>query len=317
MKTKMLGNSDLEITAIGLGAWAIGGPWKYGWGPQDDNDSINAIHEALDLGMNWIDTAAVYGTGHSEEVVGKALKSHSGKKPYIFTKCSRRWDSHGEIYSTLVAESIREECENSLKRLGVDRIDLYQLHWPKPDEDLEEGWGTLAKLQAEGKVRYIGVSNFNVDQLKRVQTIAPVTSLQPPYSLLARDIETDILPFCKDQNIGVIVYSPMRSGLLSGSMTRERITGLAPDDWRKTADDFTEPKLTRNLALVDLLASIGLEYNVTAGEVAIAWTLPHQAVTGAIVGIRKPGQAKGVIGAASIQLAEDDIKKIQEFMAKV
>ncbi|HEX5322982.1 MAG TPA: aldo/keto reductase [Capsulimonadaceae bacterium] len=316
MQTRRLGNSDMNITVLGFGAWAIGGGgWAFGWGPQDDADSITAIHEALDAGMNWIDTAAVYGLGRSEEVVGKALASYKGAKPYIFTKCSMRWDVNREIYRNLKADSVRQEVEASLKRLNVDVIDLYQIHWPNPEGEIEEGWAEMAKLVQEGKVRAIGVSNFSVAQMKRVQAIAPITSLQPPYHLLRRDIEDEILPYCKEQNIGVIVYSPMASGLLSGGMTRERIANFASDDWRRNHQEYQEPRLIRNLGLVDLLKEIGARHGKTAGDTAIAWTLRNPAVTGAIVGLRKPGQIAGVIGAADFQLSDAEAREIEQYFA--
>src|SRR5947209_2130670 len=272
MKTKQLGNSDMNLTPIGVGAWAMGGgDWAFAWGPQDDNDSISAIRSALDKGVNWIDTAAVYGLGHSEEVVAKALDGVSNK-PYVFTKCERRWGADRKIYPSLKADSIRRECEDSLRRLKVDAIDLYQIHWPQPDEDIEEGWAEMARLQQQGKVRWIGVSNFNVAQLKRAMKVAPVTSLQPPYSLLVRDIESEVLPFVKENNIGVLVYSPMRAGLLTGKMTRERAQSLPKDDWRSRNPDFQEPKLSRNLELVEILRRIGDRRGHTPGEVALAWT---------------------------------------------
>jgi aryl-alcohol dehydrogenase-like predicted oxidoreductase len=310
VQTKQLGNSDLQLTPLGIGAWAMGGTgWRFAWGPQDDNESIRAIHRALDLGLNWIDTAAVYGLGHSEEVVAKALEGR-GNKPYVFTKCERRWDENREIFKSLKADSIRYECEQSLRRLKVDVIDLYQIHWPEPDEDIEEGWTELARLKEEGKVRWIGVSNFNVDQLKRAQAIAPVTSLQPPYSIVSPEIEESILPYCQQNNIGVIVYSPMKSGLLTGKMTRERIASLPDDDFRKRTPAFNEPALTRNLEIVERLREIGSKHGRSPGEVAIAWTLRHPAVTAAIVGVRSPEQADGVIGAATFRLTEDEIRQI-------
>jgi len=313
MQTRQLGNSDLHITPIGFGAWAIGGPgWVFGWGEQDDNASIEAIHRALDLGMNWIDTAAVYGLGHSEEMVAKALKGRSNK-PYIFTKCERVWNEKGEISGNLKAASIRQEVENSLRRLQVEVIDLYQMHWPQPDEDIEEGWTTMAELQAEGKVRYIGVSNFNVSQLSRAQAIAPITSLQPPYSLLRREIEAEVLGFVQQQNIGVIVYSPMVSGLLTGAMTLERVAALPANDWRRNNHQFKEPNLSRNLALVEILRTIGSKYGRTPGEVAIAWTLRQPAVTAAIVGGRNGKQIEGVVGAADFRLSQAEIAQIEDF----
>jgi len=314
MQTRQLGNSDMQITRLGLGTWAIGGGgWAFGWGPQDDEASIATIHRAIDLGINWIDTAAVYGLGHSEEIVAKALKGRSDR-PYVFTKGSRVWNDQGEITSSLKEQSLRREVENSLRRLEVDTIDLYQLHWPNPDPDIEEGWSTLAKLKSEGKLRYIGVSNFSVEQMERARKIAPITSLQAPYSLIKRDIEHDILPYCQEHNIGVIVYSPMMSGLLSGKMTRERIDNFPEDDWRQRNEEFQEPRLSRNLKLASLLQDIGYPYNRTTAEVAIAWTLRHPAVTGAIVGGRRPEQVEEIIGAAEFRLSESELEQIEKFL---
>ena len=319
MQTRTLGNSDLNITPVGYGAWAIGGSgWQFAWGSQDDNDSIAAIHRSLELGVNWIDTAAVYGLGHSEEVVAKALKSWSGARPYIFTKCGLRWDSHGQVQKVLTADSIRGEVEDSLRRLGLDVIDLYQIHWP-PDPDspeLEEGWQTMDDLKREGKVRWTGVSNFNVQQLQRAAAIAPVTSLQPRYSLVHREVEGEILPYCERQGIGVIVYSPMASGLLTGAMTRERISKLPKDDWRKGHADFNEPNLSRNLALVERVQQIAKHHGRSPGEVAIAWTLKNPAVTGAIVGARNAKQADGVMHAGDLNLSGDEVLEIAEFFAE-
>ena len=309
---RKLGSSDLAITSLGVGAWAIGGGgWEFGWGEQDDSDSIAAIRAALDRGVNWIDTAAVYGLGHSEEVVARALDGIT-PKPYIFTKCERRWNADRKIFPSLKAASIRQECEDSLRRLRVDAIDLYQVHWPQPDEDIEEGWTEMARLQREGKVRYIGVSNFNVAQMKRAQAIAPITSLQPPYSLLVRDIESEILPYVKEQGIGVLVYSPMRAGLLTGKMTRERALGLPKDDWRSRNPDFQEPKLSRNLELVELLRRVGDRHGRTPGEVALAWTLHNPAVTAAIVGLRRADQVEGTLGALSFRLNPEDAAEIEQ-----
>lgn len=306
----------MQITRLGIGAWAIGGGgWRFAWGPQDDSQSIAAIHKALDAGINWIDTAAVYGLGHSEEIVAQALDGRSNK-PYVFTKCERRWDTNREIYKSLKHESVREECEASLRRLRVDVIDLYQIHWPEPDEDIEEGWDTLAKLKEEGKVRWIGVSNFNVEQMNRIARIAPITSLQPPYSIISPEIEESILPYCAEHNIGTIVYSPMKSGMLTGKMTRERIAGMPDDDFRKRTPQFQEPLLTRNLQLVDSLREIGNAHGgKTPGEVAIAWALGNPAVTAAIVGLRSPEQVDGVIGAADLRLSEEEVKRIADLMA--
>ncbi|MBL1200374.1 MAG: aldo/keto reductase [Nostoc sp. GBBB01] len=314
MQTKQLGNSELQITPIGFGAWAIGGGgWTFGWGAQDDEESIAAINRALDLGVNWIDTAAVYGLGHSEEIVAKALKGRS-HRPYIFTKCSLIWDEKGKISNSLKADSIQREVEASLRRLDVETIDLYQIHWPNPDPEIEEGWTTLAKLKDEGKVRYIGVSNFNVQQLQRAQKIAPVTSLQPPYSLVKRDVEKEILPFCKENNIGVIVYSPMQSGLLTGKITPERVANFPDDDWRKNNTEFQEPRLSRNLKLVEILRHIGEKHGRSPGEVAIAWTLNNPALTGAIVGARNPQQVEGIIGAGELRLNQQELDEIEAFI---
>ena len=314
MKTRQLGNTDLQITSIGFGSWAVGGGgYQFGWGPQDDEQSIVAIRHALDLGINWIDTAAVYGLGHAEEVVARALKGRS-ERPYIFTKCTRIWNDRGEISGSLKAQSIRHECENSLRRLQTDVIDLYQVHWPNPEPDIEEGWSAMAELKKEGKVRNIGVSNFHVSQMRRAMKIAPISSLQPPFSLIKRDIEKDILPFCQEHNIGVIVYAPMASGLLTGSMTRERIANLPDDDWRKHGPEFQEPRLSRNLELVEKLNEIAFMHNVTPGVVAIAWTLRHPGVTGAIVGSRRPQQVDGIIAAAEFRLTDSEAAEIEEFL---
>jgi aryl-alcohol dehydrogenase-like predicted oxidoreductase len=310
---KQLGNSDLHLTPIGFGAWAIGGgDWAHAWGPQDDNDSIAAIHRALDLGINWIDTAAVYGLGHSEEIVGKALKT-SSTKPYIFTKCSMRWNEKREIYQSL--KEIRREVEDSLRRLQVDAIDLYQIHWPKPDEEIEEGWSTMADLQREGKVRWIGVSNFSTAQMERARKIAPITSNQPPYSMINRSAEAEVLPFCEQHNIGVINYAPMHSGLLTGAMSKERVAALPADDFRRNAKNYQEPQLSRNLAIADLLKTIGARHGVAAGVVAIAWTLRHPAITAAIVGSRSPKQVEGTLPATTFRLSEAEFAEIGAFLA--
>jgi aryl-alcohol dehydrogenase-like predicted oxidoreductase len=311
---KKLGNSDLQITPLGVGAWAMGGGgWKFSWGDQDDADSAGAIRAAIEAGFNWIDTAAVYGLGHSEEVVGEAVRGLS-KKPLIFTKCERRWDDKRQIFPSLKAESIRKECEDSLRRLGVDVIDLYQIHWPEPDADIEEGWTEMARLKEEGKVRWIGVSNFGVEQMKRAMKIAPITSLQPPYSLLVRKIEPEILPFAKANNIGVICYSPMRAGLLTGKMTRERALKLPENDWRSRDADFQEPKLTRNLQLVDMLRRIGVAHDKEPGEVALAWVLNNPAITAAIVGLRKADQVHGTSGAMNFRLTVNEMAQLDGFV---
>jgi aryl-alcohol dehydrogenase-like predicted oxidoreductase len=320
MQMRKLGNSDLHITRLGYGAWAIGGSgWQFAWGSQDDNESIAAIQRALELGVNWIDTAAVYGLGHSEDLVGRALKDWRGSRPYVFTKCGLRENAKGEVQKVLSADSIRGEVEDSLRRLSVDVIDLYQIHWP-PDPDsaaLEEGWSTLADLKREGKVRWVGVSNFNVQQLQRAQAIAPVTSLQPRYSLVHREIENEILPYCLSEGIGVLVYSPMASGLLTGAMTRERAAKLPADDWRRGHPDFTEPNLSHNLALVGRMRETANRHKRSVGEVAIAWTLRHPAVTGAIVGARNARQAEGAMRAGEVHLTEDEVNEIEAFAETV
>jgi aryl-alcohol dehydrogenase-like predicted oxidoreductase len=312
METRLLGNSDLAITPIGIGAWAIGGGgWNGSMGPQNDADSIPAIHAALDHGLNWIDTAALYGLGHSEEMVARAIRGRA-TKPYVFTKCERVWDKDRNIGASLKAESVRRECEDSLRRLKIEAIDLYQIHWPEPDQDIEEGWTELARLKEEGKVRWIGVSNFSVEQMKRAQAIAPITSLQPPYAVVRREIEQEILPFCKSQNIGVIVYSPMYAGLLTGAMTRERVANFLPEDWRRNLPGFKEPALSHNLRLVEHLREIGRRHGRSAGEVAIAWTLNHPAVTGAIVGFRSVQQVEGIIGAADFRLNRSELSQLED-----
>jgi aryl-alcohol dehydrogenase-like predicted oxidoreductase len=314
METRVLGNSDLHITVLGIGAWAMGGGnWKFAWGPQDDNDSVAAIHAALDAGINWIDTAAIYGLGHAEEVVGRAVKGLAAK-PLLFTKCARVWNEQREIGKVLKRDSVMRECEDSLRRLQVDVIDLYQIHWPEPDEDIEEGWEALVRLKEQGKVRWIGVSNFSVAQMERIAPLGAITSLQPPYNLLVRGIEQQQLPYCQKNGIGVIGYSPMRSGLLTGKMTAERIAAMPDDDHRRNVPDFQEPRLSVNLALVELLRGIGAPHKASPAEVAIAWTLRHPAITGAIVGMRNAAQAQGVLGAADLKLNDEELAQIDGFL---
>jgi len=310
MNTKKLGNSNLSITPVGFGAWAIGGSgWEFGWGEQDDKTSVAAIHRALELGINWIDTAAVYGMGHSEEIVALALRTWPGARPYVFTKCGLRWGEQGYVHRSLTADSIRRECEDSLRRLNVEVIDLYQIHWPT--EDLEEGWGTMAQLQKEGKVRWIGVSNFNVEEMRRAQAIAPITSLQPPYSLVRREVEQETLPYCRSEAVGVIVYSPMASGLLTGAMTRARAASLPASDWRSRDLEFHEPRLSKSLALVERLREVGQRHRRPLGQIAIAWVLQNPAVTGAIVGARNAKQVEGNVGAAELRLTDEEIATIE------
>jgi aryl-alcohol dehydrogenase-like predicted oxidoreductase len=303
------------LTPIGFGAWAIGGGnWEFGWGPQEDTESIAAIHRALDLGVNWIDTAAIYGLGHSEEVVARALKTTS-HKPAVFTKCSMRWHEDRSIYRSLTAASLAEELENSLRRLGVEAIDLYQIHWPMPETEIEEGWEALARFREQGKIRWIGVSNFSIEQMKRAQKIAPITSLQPPYSMLRPAIEKEILPFAQANGIGVINYSPMVSGLLTGKMTAERIAAFPADDWRKRSVEFNEPRLSRNLRLVELLREMGNDHGVSPGVVAVAWTLHHPAITAAIVGGRSGQQVEGLAPALEFRLSDAEYSRINAFLA--
>ena len=315
MQKVQFGTTGLEITKIGFGSWAIGGSgWAAAWGPQDDEEAVGAIQRAVEQGVNWVDTAAVYGLGHSEELVAQALKNFpEADRPYVFTKCSLVWDEDGDISNVLKKDSVKKECEDSLRRLQTDVIDLYQVHWPIPEEQIEEGWEAMAELKEEGKVRHIGVSNFNVEQIERIKEVAPVETLQPPYSMLVRGVEDEILPYCGENNIGAIVYSPMRNGLLTGKMTPERIQNMPSDDWRRNNEDFNEPRLSRNLQLVDILRDIGEAHDKAPAEVAIAWTLRHPAVTAAIVGGRRPDQVDGVVGAADFQLSDEEVERIESF----
>jgi aryl-alcohol dehydrogenase-like predicted oxidoreductase len=307
------GKTDMEITPVGFGAWAIGGGgWAAAWGPQDDDEAVGAIRRAVELGINWVDTAAVYGLGHSEELVAQALKGFpAADRPYVFTKCSLVWDENREISNVLKRDSVKRECEESLRRLQVDVIDLYQIHWPRPDEQIEEGWAALAELKDEGKVRHIGVSNFDAGQMERADAIAPVETLQPPYNMLRRDIEAEILPYASENDIGVIVYSPMASGLLTGKMTRERVENMPADDWRRNNEQFNDPKLSQNLDLVERLREIGEHHEKSPAEIAIAWTLRHPAVSAAIVGGRRPDQVDGIVGAADFRLSESEVEEVE------
>ncbi|EDY83625.1 oxidoreductase, aldo/keto reductase family [Verrucomicrobiia bacterium DG1235] len=312
MNTRQLGNSDLNITSVGFGAWAVGGDWKFGWGAQDDRASIAAIHRSLEAGVNWIDTAPVYGLGHSEEVVRQALAEWSGPKPYVFTKCGMIWDDKGEVGYSGRRASIRHEVEASLTRLGVDTIDLYQMHWPMDElEETLEGWSEMAKLQEEGKVRYIGASNYNFEELEKAREIAPITSLQPPYSLVDPAAQAELLPYCKKHGIGSIVYSPMGSGLLTGAMSKERLSSLPAEDWRKNNPKFQEPNLSRNLAIAERLKTVAAKHGRSPGEVAIAWVLRLPAVTGAIVGARSAEQVSGIVRAMDFRLSAEDIAFIE------
>jgi aryl-alcohol dehydrogenase-like predicted oxidoreductase len=311
LKRAQLGQTGLQITRVGFGAWAIGGgDWEFGWGPQDDEQSIAAIHHALEQGINWIDTAAVYGFGHSEQIVGRALQGLA-ERPYVFTKCSLLEGPGRKEVPNLKRDSILREAANSLQRLGVDAIDLYQIHWPIPAADIQEGWAALAELKEQGLVRHIGVSNFDVDQLRVIQQIAPVQTLQPEYSLIERDIEREILPFAQQQGIGVIAYSPMGSGMLSGGMTRKRLQSMPEQDWRKRDARFNEPQLSQNLQLVERLRTVADRYDTTPGAVAVAWTLRNPAVDGAIVGFRRPDQVDPILPAASLELTDADVAEIE------
>ncbi len=316
MQTKQLGNTDLQLTRIGLGTWAMGGSdWAYSWGPQDDQQSLEAIYRGLDLGINWIDTAAVYGLGHAEEIVGRAVRGMRSR-PVIATKCERCWDADGQIQPRLKRASILAEAEGSLRRLGVDVIDLYQIHWPQPDEDIEEGWEAIGELIRAGKVRYAGVSNFSRDQLRRVQQIRPVHSLQPPYSMLMREIEAELLPYAAEQEIGVVVYSPMQKGLLTGKVTPGWVEQLPPDDHRRGDQQFQEPRLSANRALVDGLGQIAGRHGRSVGELAIAWVLQRPEVTAALVGARKAVQIEQTAGAADWQLTSDEMAQIEHLLER-
>jgi aryl-alcohol dehydrogenase-like predicted oxidoreductase len=312
LKTSQLGGTGMEITRVGFGAWAIGGGgWEFGWGPQQDEESVEAIHQALELGINWIDTAAAYGFGHSEEVVGRALAGVSAK-PYVFTKCSLVDDGTRHVKNVLKRDSVLREAEASLRRLGVDAIDLYQIHWPNPEADIEEGWAALAELKEQGLVRHIGVSNFSVSQLRRIQEIAPVETIQPQYSLISRGVEGQLLPYAEREGIGVIVYSPMGSGLLTGGITRERLAAMPDDDWRKSSPAFTEPQLSDNLALAARLKAVAERHGTSPGAVAVAWTLRNPAVDGAITGFRRPDQVDPIVDGANLELTAQDIAEIEE-----
>jgi aryl-alcohol dehydrogenase-like predicted oxidoreductase len=311
LTTALLGRTGMQITRVGFGAWAIGGGgWEFGWGPQDDEQSVAAIHRALDQGVNWIDTAAAYGFGRSEEIVGAALEGLT-ERPYVFTKCSLLEGPGRTVVNNLKRDSVLREAEASVKRLRIDAIDLYQIHWPNPEPDIEEGWAALAELKEQGLVRHIGVSNFDVEQLRRVQQIAPVETLQPPYSLVARTVERETLPYAERDGIGVIVYSPMGSGLLTGRMTKARIEQLADDDWRKRDPRFQEPQLSQHLTLVNRLQAIANRHDTTPGAVAVAWTLRNPAVDAAIVGFRRPDQVDPILPATGLELTSEDLAEIE------
>jgi aryl-alcohol dehydrogenase-like predicted oxidoreductase len=315
MQKRKLGYTNLKLTTVGLGTWAMGGPWQFGWGPQDDGEAIAAILTALEEGINWIDTAPVYGCGHSEELVGKALKQ-TRQKPFIATKCGLLWNEKREKIGCLKAKSIRKECEASLKRLGIDIIDLYQMHWPEPEEDVAQAWEEMARLTEDGKVRYIGVSNFNIEQIKRIEKIAPIASLQPPYSMLNREVEDELLGYCAENNIGVVAYSPMQRGLLTGKFSQERLAGLPLDDHRRRMPEFQEPQFSATLQLVDQLRPIAKRNGRTLAQLAISWVLRRSEVTAAIVGARSPEQIAETAAASDWTLAQEDIEEIEQLLAE-
>ena len=315
MQKRKLGHSDLHITTIGLGTWAMGGgDWKFGWGPQDDQASISAVHAAIDTGINWIDTAAIYGHGHSEKVVGKAIKGIRDSL-IIATKCGRVWQGDSrEIGKSLKAASIRQEVENSLSRLDIDHIDLYQIHWPEPNQEIEEGWATIADLIKEGKVRYGGVSNFDLQQLKRAQAIHPIASLQPPYSMFRREIESEIMDYCSKNQIGIIAYSPMQAGLLTGKFTQDRAVALPASDWRSKHPFFNAPQLAINLEVVERLITVAEKKNCSLSQLSLAWVLRRYEMTAAIVGARKAEQIRETAQAASFALNTSEIDAIEAIL---
>jgi aryl-alcohol dehydrogenase-like predicted oxidoreductase len=314
MEFRRLGRDGPELSVVGVGAWAIGGPWRFGWGPQDDDESIAALHKAFDAGVTWVDTAAVYGLGHSEEVVGQVLRERAGGE-LVFTKCGRPWygREHNEPTYALRPETIRFELEQSLKRLGTDHVDLYQFHWPDTTTGtpVEESWGTMAELVTEGKVRWAGVCNFDVGLLERCQRIRHVDSLQPPYSLLDRAAADELIPWCAANGTGVIGYSPLGSGLLSGGFDAQRARDLPAGDWRRGSPEFQEPALSRNLALAERLEPVAERHGVPVAAVAVAWVLATPGVTGAIVGARRPSQVDGWLPAGSLRLTDADLAELR------
>ncbi len=316
MKTRKLGYSDLHLTPIGLGTWAMGGgDWKFGWGDQDDDASIASVHQALDAGVNWIDTAAIYGHGHAERVVGKAIQDRRDDV-LIATKCGRVWEGESrEIGKSLRRESVHREVDVSLQRSGIDCIDLYQIHWPEPDEEIEEGWGAVAELVEAGKIRYAGVSNFNMEQLKRIQPIHPVTSLQPPYSMLRREVEEEILPYCRENQIGIVAYSPMQAGLLTGRFSKERVQNLPANDWRKANPFFTSPQLEANLSIIERLRPVAAQMEITLPQLALAWVLRRSEMTAAIAGARRPEQILETVKAGEIVIPDELLLKIDRMLS--
>ncbi len=315
MQKRQLGKTDMQLTTVGLGTWAMGGPWEYGWGPQDDDEAVAAVLEALDQGINWIDTAPAYGLGHSEELIGRALKQ-TRHKPYIATKCGILWNERKERVARLKRDSIRRECHDSLRRLGVETIDLYQMHWPEPEPDIEEAWEEMARLAEEGKVRYLGVSNYSVQQMERVAPIHLISSLQPPYSMLRRDVERELLGYCAEHDMGVVAYSPMQRGLLTGKFDHERLATLAPDDHRRRAPEFQEPQFSATLELVEGLKKLAERHGRTVAQLAVSWVLRRPEVTAAIVGARRPGQIAETAPAADWNLGKRDIEEIETLLAR-
>jgi aryl-alcohol dehydrogenase-like predicted oxidoreductase len=316
MQTRKLGKNGPDLTVIGLGTWAIGGPWQFGWGPQGDDNSIKAIQAGIDSGINWIDTAAVYGLGHSEEVVARAVKDRRDKV-FIATKCGQVWDKNGKTKKNNKPENIRREIEDSLRRLNTDYIDLYQIHWPDSETPIEDSWGTMARLQEEGKTRYIGVSNYRLNQLKECEAIHHINSLQPPYSLLNRKVEREILSWCRESGVGVIAYSPMQSGLLTGKFNNSKKSELAEDDWRQNSPYFNEPQFSKNLEFVDALRPIAAKYGKQLNHLAIAWVLMNPAVTAAIVGVRSTGQLEDNLGGAGWKIEAEDMAKIEDLRRQI
>lgn len=315
MQERRLGKTDLVLTTVGLGTWAMGGPWEFGWGPQDDDEAVGAITAAIDAGINWIDTAPAYGLGHSEELIAKALKK-TDHKPIIATKCGILWNDKKEKISCLKKESIRTECHNSLRRLKLDVIDLYQMHWPDPEEDVEQAWEEMLKLRDEGKVRYLGVCNFKVEQLERIRKIEPAVSLQPPYNMLRRGIEDELLDYCAKHEMGVVAYSTMQRGLLTGKFSPQRLASLAPDDHRRRSPDFREPQFSAALELVEQLKKIAERNDRTCAQLAISWVLRRPEVTSAIVGARRPSQIIETAPASDWNLSKKDIEEIEKLLAE-
>lgn len=316
MQRRKLGRMELELTTVGLGTWAIGGPWQFGWGPQDDTDSMDTILKAMELGINWIDTAPIYGCGHSEEMVGRAIK-RMGHKPIVATKCGLLWNSKREKVNNLARVSIQRECDDSLRRLQVDRIDLYQIHWPIPDEQIEEAWEAMAHCVEEGKVRFLGACNITLSQIERLQKVWPVAAVQMPYSLLSRSIEKDLLEYCGKNGIGVVCYSPMQKGLLTGKFSADYLKTMSSDDHRLMRDrDFMSPRFEKNIAFVEELKKVAADFGKTVAQLAIAWVLRRPEVTAAIVGARKPKQIEQTAPAGDWVLDQGILKQVEEILQR-